>query len=86
MRLSKLKAKWYCPIISLFLSLFTFPQTTEAKISSDQPNILFFLVDDLGRHQVGCYGNSFYETPNIDQLAKDGMRFCLLYTSDAADE
>ena len=83
MSLTKLKAKWCCPILSLVLSLFTFPKTTEAKISSDQPNILFFLVDDLGRHQVGCYGSSFYETPNIDKLAKDGMRFDHAYAAAA---
>ena len=36
------------------------------------PNIIFFLADDLGWPDVGCYGSSFYETPAIDQLAKDG--------------
>ena len=30
------------------------------------PNIVFFLVDDLGWSDVGCYGSDFYETPNID--------------------
>ena len=83
MRLSKLKANGCCPILPLVLSLFTFPQTADAKITSDQPNILFFLVDDLGRHQVGCYGSSFYETPNIDKLAKDGMRFDHAYAAAA---
>ena len=48
-----------------------------------KPNILFFLVDDLGRHQVGCYGSTFYETPNIDQLAKQGMRFANAYAAAA---
>ena len=36
------------------------------------PNIIFFLVDDLGWPDVGCYGSSFYETPAIDQMAKEG--------------
>ena len=83
MRLSKLKAKGLLSTLSLLLLLNTFNQTTEAKISSDQPNILFFLVDDLGRHQVGCYGSSFYETPNIDKLAMDGMRFDHAYAAAA---
>lgn len=40
-----------------------------------RPNVVFFLVDDLGQRDVGCYGSTFYETPAIDQLAQDGMRF-----------
>ena len=34
---------------------------------------LFFLVDDLGQRDVACYGSQFYETPAIDQLAKEGI-------------
>ena len=39
------------------------------------PNVVFFLVDDLGWSDVGCFGSSFYDTPNIDQLAAEGVRF-----------
>ena len=39
------------------------------------PNIVFVLVDDLGWSDLGCYGNEFHETPNIDRLASRGMRF-----------
>lgn len=46
-----------------------------------QPNIVFFLVDDLGWKDVGCYGSSFYETPNIDQLAQEGVRFTNAYAA-----
>jgi len=38
-----------------------------------KPNIIFILVDDLGYADVGFNGSSFYETPNIDQLAQDGL-------------
>ena len=40
-----------------------------------RPNIVFFLVDDLGQRDVACYGSQFYETPSIDALAKDGLLF-----------
>ncbi len=40
-----------------------------------RPNFLIFLVDDLGWTDLGCYGSDFYETPNIDRLASDGVRF-----------
>ena len=40
---------------------------------SEKPNIIFVLADDLGWSELGCYGNSFNETPHLDQLAKDGI-------------
>jgi len=43
------------------------------------PNILLILVDDMGVHQVGCYGNAFYETPAIDRLAAAGVRLTDAY-------
>ena len=45
------------------------------------PNIVFFLVDDLGQRDVGCYGSEFYETPAIDQLAKEGILFNNAYST-----
>ncbi len=47
----------------------------------NQPNILFLLIDDLGWRDVSCYGSSFYETPNIDRLSAQGMRFTDAYAS-----
>ncbi|MGB2864655.1 MAG: sulfatase-like hydrolase/transferase, partial [Sedimentisphaerales bacterium] len=46
-----------------------------------RPNFLFILADDLGWSQVGCYGSDFYETPNIDRLAREGMRFTDAYAA-----
>lgn len=43
--------------------------------SAERPNILFILADDVGREVLGCYGGASYKTPNIDRLAKEGMRF-----------
>lgn len=45
------------------------------------PNIILVLIDDMGWTDLGCYGSKYYETPNIDQLAKDGMRFTQAYSS-----
>lgn len=39
------------------------------------PNIVVILVDDLGWADLGCFGNVFHETPSIDRLAREGMRF-----------
>jgi len=46
-----------------------------------KPNILFILADDFGWSQLGCYGSGFYETPNIDRLATEGMKFTDAYAA-----
>ena len=53
------------------------------SFGASNPNIVFIFVDDLGWGDVGCYGNDFIDTPNIDQLAKDGMRFTDFYAAGA---
>jgi arylsulfatase A-like enzyme len=45
------------------------------------PNILIFLVDDLGYGDIGCYGNSTIDSPNIDSLAHDGARYTQMYSA-----
>ena len=44
-----------------------------------RPNIVFLLVDDLGWGDFSCYGDSFHETPHIDQLAREGVKFTSAY-------
>ena len=46
-----------------------------------QTNFLFFLVDDLGWADIGCFGSQFNETPHIDQLAASGMKFTQGYAA-----
>jgi len=45
------------------------------------PNIVFILTDDMGWKDLACYGNRFTETPNIDALAKNGIRFTQAYAA-----
>jgi len=47
----------------------------------DKPNIVYVLADDLGWAELGCYGNTFNETPNLDKLAAQGMRFTDAYAA-----
>ncbi len=49
--------------------------------AANPPNIVFFLADDLGWRDLGCYGSNFYETPNVDGLAASGMRFTQGYAA-----
>ncbi|MCG8306644.1 MAG: sulfatase [Cytophagales bacterium] len=46
-----------------------------------RPNVVFFLIDDLGYSDLGCYGSEFYETPAIDKLANEGIRFTQNYAA-----
>lgn len=46
-----------------------------------RPNVIFILVDDLGWSELGCYGNTFNETPHLDTLARQGMRFTQAYAA-----
>jgi arylsulfatase A-like enzyme/lysophospholipase L1-like esterase len=59
-----------------------FTQVAFAQKSKEtKKNVIVFFVDDLGWADVGCYGSSFYETPNIDRLAKEGIRFTDAYAA-----
>ncbi len=66
-----------CGVAQSFLS----PEWTSAESGGRPPNIVFILADDLGWHQLGCYGSDFYETPNLDHFATEGMRFTDAYAA-----
>ena len=75
----------------LFLSLFALPAALSpsgavAAARGDAPalrNVVVILVDDLGWMDLSCQGSRYYETPNIDRLAADGMRFTNAYAACA---
>lgn len=46
-----------------------------------RPNVIVVLIDDLARRELGCYGNTFNETPHLDRLAGDGTRFDAAYVA-----
>ena len=52
-----------------------------ADSSAKKPNVIFILVDDLGATDLSCFGSPFYQTPNIDRLAHDGMKFTHAYSA-----
>ncbi len=63
----------------LFISLLVF--TALALSAQEKTNVILFLVDDLGYHDLGITGSELYETPNIDALAESGMSFDNAYAS-----
>ena len=65
-------------LLTVAIGLLVSPAQAE---ETRPPNVVFFLVDDLGQRDVACFGSSFYETPAIDQLAKEGMLFDNAYAT-----
>lgn len=53
----------------------------QAQTRSETPNIVLFFIDDMGYADIGPYGASAYKTPNLDQLASEGVRFTDFYVS-----
>ena len=64
--------------VKIFITVFTFSLLLSFKVLS-KPNVLFILIDDMGWMDLGCQGNKNLRTPNIDSLAKGGMRFTDAY-------
>lgn len=61
--------------------LFTAAITAFSLQAQQKTNIIFFLADDLGWRDLACFGSTFYETPNIDQLMREGMVFNNAYAA-----
>ena len=62
-----------------FLTILLFCKTNSQNL--EKPNFVFFLVDDLGYSDIGCYGSNYYKTPSIDKLAAEGAMFTNAYSS-----
>lgn len=65
----------------LLSTLFVVSSADGDASAADRPNIVFFFIDDMGWTDVGFMGSKFYETPNVDRLAKQGMTFMSAYAN-----
>ncbi len=68
-----------CGILSLVCCLAALP----LDAAETRNNIVLFLIDDLGWRDLGCQGSNYYQTPNIDRLAREGVRFTDAYAACA---
>src|SRR5215204_6259810 len=64
----------------LVISVISLTALFSVNAQSKKPNIILIFADDLGYGDIGCYGQQKIETPNIDQLAKRGLRFTQFYS------
>lgn len=67
--------------LMLILPLFCLIAGCTNSKEKEKPNVIFFLVDDLGWTDLSCFGSDYYQTPHIDQIAKEGVRFTNNYSA-----
>ena len=65
--------------IAVCLSALAAVMIQSGLAASRPPNVVFLLADDLGWSDLGCYGSDLHETPNLDRLAREGVRFTQAY-------
>lgn len=69
--------------LPLLLSIVLSNSGLPSAAAAEPPNVILIFIDDLGWTDIGCYGNEFVDTPHIDQLAADGMKFTDFYAAGA---
>lgn len=74
-----LNAKRVILLAGIWVCLSGICSTVSGQLRAKQPNIVFIMADDLGYGSLGCYGQTRIQTPNIDALAKNGLRFTQYY-------
>src|SRR5689334_12928180 len=67
-------------LLFIYLSFF-FTTTLQAQKKDLKPNIIYILADDLGYADLSCYGRKEYQTPNLDKLCKQGVKFMNAYAA-----
>lgn len=83
----KFDRRYLVPLICLLSGCGATEQSSDKSSGEGEkikrPNVIFILADDLGYGDVGAYGQKMLETPNIDRLAHDGMKFTNFYAGNA---
>jgi arylsulfatase A len=72
-------SKWFVFPLLAGAALATSAARAQTAQPAKRPNIVFMLIDDMGWGELGCYGNTFNETPRIDKFATTAMRFTEAY-------
>ena len=76
--MNHLRNTYFASIASLLLFLPACNQESETG-NQKKPNIIYIMADDLGWGDLSCYGQEKFQTPNLDKLASEGMRFTKHY-------
>ncbi len=72
----------FSQVVIVLLASFAWLLTnSQAYPDATKPNIVFILADDVGVNDLSLYGSKFFETPQIDRLASDGVKFTQAYSA-----
>ncbi len=74
--------KHFLPLLA-FIPMGCLAQNSLAQKPVGKPNVVYIYADDIGYGDIGCYGSKTIKTPNIDQLAKQGVRFTNFHSTAA---
>jgi len=66
-------------ILRLLIVVVFYELSLIQAITTEKPNIIFIMADDMGYGDAGCFGGNLIKTPNIDRIAAEGMRFTQCY-------
>ena len=80
-RVSVVLAVWAIPLLAGVASAGAVLSSCSRRGRAPRPNIVLILADDFGIDAVGCYGAEHVETPRIDRLAQEGLRFGYCYAT-----
>ena len=73
------KIEIFFTLTALFLALTSCSKKNTSVEKPGKPNIIYILADDMGVHDLGCYGQQLIKTPNIDKMASEGVLFTQHY-------
>ena len=71
------------PLILLAAAVVSLFHCASASAAPRPPNVIFIIADDLGYGDLGCYGQRRIQTPHLDRMAAEGMRFTQHYSGNA---
>lgn len=74
-------SKTTCLVLVMLAWVFTSPLAAREQPDVNKPNIVLIVADDLGWGELGCYGQKWIQTPNIDQIAANGIKFMDFYSA-----
>ncbi|MCF7957119.1 MAG: sulfatase [Phycisphaerae bacterium] len=81
MKLINYSRRDFIKVLGAGVASLAVPRLARTENVGKKMNFVFVLVDDLGWTDLGCYGSSFYDTPHLDRLAREGMRFTNAYAA-----
>lgn len=67
-------------VLSSTIVLTALSAAISATDATEKPNVILIIADDLGWTDLGCFGSKYYQTPNVDRLCREGIKFTSVYT------